>query len=84
MLCQIVDIFTECSIGRQERYFHRMIHWKTRQIFSFYAVLEDKREIFSLNDVLFAVSEEQEVSIKEAAEAVLEAMEFKGEVIVSF
>lgn len=33
--------------------------------------------------VLAIVSEEEEVSIKEAAEAVLEAMNFKGEVIVS-
>ena len=32
----------------------------------------------------FAVGEEDEVSIKEAADAVLEAMEFKGEVVVSF
>lgn len=33
---------------------------------------------------MFSVGEEDEVSIKEAAEAVLEAMEFKGEVVVSF
>jgi hypothetical protein len=30
------------------------------------------------------VGEEDEVSIKEAADAVLKAMDFKGEVVVSF
>lgn len=30
------------------------------------------------------VGEEDEVSIKEAAEAVVEALDFKGEVVVSF
>jgi len=34
--------------------------------------------------VLVAVGEEDEVSIKEAADAVVEALGFKGEVIVSF
>lgn len=33
---------------------------------------------------LVAVGEEDEVSIKEAAEAVVEALDFKGEVVVSF
>jgi hypothetical protein len=31
-----------------------------------------------------SVGEEDEVSIKEAADAVLKAMDFKGEVVVSF
>lgn len=33
---------------------------------------------------LVSVGEEDEVSIKEAAEAVVEALDFKGEVVVSF
>ena len=33
---------------------------------------------------LFSVGEEDEVSIKEAAEMVIEGMDFKGEVVVSF
>lgn len=34
--------------------------------------------------VLFPVGEEDEVSIKEAAEAVVESLGFKGQVVVSF
>lgn len=33
---------------------------------------------------LVPVGEEDEVSIKEAAEAVVQALDFKGEVVVSF
>lgn len=32
----------------------------------------------------FTVGEEDEVSIREAAEAIAEAMEFRGELVVSF
>ena len=34
--------------------------------------------------ICFSVGEEDEVSIKEAAEMVIEGMDFKGEVVVSF
>ncbi|XP_025098644.1 GDP-L-fucose synthase-like [Pomacea canaliculata] len=40
------------------------------------------REYQEIDPIILSVSEEEEVSIKEAAEAVLEAMNFKGEVIL--
>jgi len=40
--------------------------------------------IFILAIYLIAVGEEDEVSIKEVAEMIVEAMNFSGEVIVSF
>lgn len=38
----------------------------------------------SVSCPLVPVGEEDEVSIKEAAEAVVQALDFKGEVVVSF
>ena len=41
------------------------------------------REYDEVSPIILSVGEEDEVSIKTAAEAVIEGMDFKGEVIVS-
>ena len=42
------------------------------------------REYNEIDPIILSVGEEDEVSIKEAAEMVVDAFEFKGEVVVSF
>lgn len=42
------------------------------------------REYNEPSPIILSVSEEEEVSIKEAVEMIVEAMEFKGELTVSF
>lgn len=41
------------------------------------------RDYDEVEPIILSVDEKDEMSIKDAAEAVIEAMEFKGEVIVS-
>lgn len=48
------------------------------------AVEPGQRPYLALGPLLPTVGEEDEVSIQEAAEAVVEAMDFHGEVTVSF
>jgi GDP-L-fucose synthase len=42
------------------------------------------REYDEVDPIILSVDEKDEISIKEAAEAVVEAMDFKGEIIVYF
>ena len=42
------------------------------------------REYNETAPIILSVGEEEEVSIKEAVEMIVEAMDFKGELIVSF
>lgn len=42
------------------------------------------REYTEISPIILSVNEEDEVSIKEAVEMIVEAMNFKGELTVSF